>query len=356
VRHLRSTRPLCSSLMLVLAVTAAPTAAQQSKSYTLAGPSVAVYNLAGKVSIESGSGPATTVEVSAAGADAAKLTVETGPQRSRQALRVIYPGDEIVYPVLGKGSSTEVRVNDDGTFDTDGHSGHSVRINGSGRGLEAHADLEIRMASGTRLDLHLAAGNVTVTDVNGALQVSTGSGDVTANGVKGSLDVETGSGDVVAEGITGDLTVETGSGDVRLHQQAGDRVKIETGSGDITSTGVEAGQLSLETGSGDIAIDRASAKGASLDAGSGDITVAFGRGLETLKVETGSGDVVLTLPPDYAGRLEVDTGNQDDIEVDFPIQLVRKDDSTLRAQIGSGTGTISIETGSGSVKLSKATK
>lgn len=352
----RSTRSSCPSLLFALALTAGPVAAQQPKSYTLAGPSAAVYNLAGRVTIESGTGTATAVEVSPAGADAARLTVETGPQRSRQTLRVIYPGDRIVYPILGRDSRTEVRVNDDGTFDNDWHSGHSVEIRGSGTGLEAHADLKIRMASGTRLDLHLATGNVTVTNVNGALQVSTGSGDVTANGVKGSFDVETGSGDVVAEAITGDLTAETGSGDVRLGQQAGDRVKIETGSGDITSTGVEAAELTLETGSGDIALDHASSKGVRLDAGSGDITATFASGLATLKVETGSGDVHLTLPRDYAGTLDVDTGNQDDIVVDFPIQLVRKDDSALRAQVGSGPGMISIETGSGSVKLSMATK
>ena len=88
---------------------------------------------------------------------------------------MIYPGTQIVYPALGRGSNTEVRVNDDGTFDTDGHSGHSVEIRGSGTGLEAHADLTIMMAAGTQLDVHLAAGDVTVTNVSGTLQVATGS-------------------------------------------------------------------------------------------------------------------------------------------------------------------------------------
>lgn len=356
MRQPRPTRLPRRLLLAVLVVAAVPLAAQQPKSYSLTGPSVAVYNLAGRLTVEAGSGSATVVEVSPAGADAAKLTVETGPQRSRQALKVIYPGTRIVYPALGRGSSTEVRVNDDGTFDTDWHSGHSVEIRGSGTGLEAHADLKVRMASGAQLDVHLAAGDVTVTNVNGALQVATGTGDVTANGVKGSLDVETGSGNVTAEGIAGDLKVETGSGDVRLRQQAGERVKIETGSGDITSTGVEGGQLDLETGSGDITLDQASARSGSLNAGSGDITAAFAPGLTMLKVETGSGDVQLTLPADYTGVLDVETGSQDDIVVDFPIQLVRKDESMLRARIGSGTGSISIDTGSGSVKLSMASK
>jgi hypothetical protein len=356
VSRFRQARSTCPVLFLSFAAMAGTAAAQQPKSYTLSGPSAAVYNLAGRLTIEPGSGSATTVEVTPVGADAGKLTIETGPQRNRQALRVIYPDDRIIYPALGRGSSTDVRVNDDGTFDTDWHSGHSVEIRGSGSGLEAHADLKIRMAAGSRLDVHLAAGDVTVTNANGNLQVSTGSGDVTASGVKGSFEVETGSGNVTAEGISGDLTAETGSGDVRLAQQAGDRVKIETGSGNITSTGVEATRLELETGSGDIQLDRASTQGGSLDTGSGDITATFAPGLTSLKVETGSGDVRLTLPSDYSGLLDVETGNQDDIVVDFPFQLVRKDESSVRGKIGNGTGSISIETGSGGVRLSLAAK
>jgi DUF4097 and DUF4098 domain-containing protein YvlB len=111
--------------------------------------------------------------------------------------------------------------------------------------------------------------------------------------------------------------------------------------------------MKLDTGSGDIRIDGSSSRSLSLDTGSGTVVAALTGKLETLRVETGSGDVRLTLPADFAGSLDVDSSNDDNIDVDFPIQLVRKGDGELRAKIGEGTGSVRIETGSGGVRLSK---
>src|SRR5690606_1130224 len=104
---------LTGPLLLALAI---PLAAQQPSRHSLAGQSVALYTRAGNVSVEAGSGSAVTAEVTPRGADAARLRVETGPIRDRQTLRVIYPGNEIVYAPLGRRSRTEIQVRDDGTF------------------------------------------------------------------------------------------------------------------------------------------------------------------------------------------------------------------------------------------------
>ncbi len=352
------TRPssLRRTLVIAAALTFPLTAfAQTAKSYSLSGNRVAVYNLAGKASVVAGSGSATVVEVTPQGADAAKLTVATGTRGSRQALRVVYPDDDIVYPVLGRNSSSDVRVDDDGYFDDDNHDhyGHRVTIRGSGSGLEAHADLKVKVAPGTSVDLHLATGDVTVTEVNGSIMVSTGAGDVTAAGVKGDLDVDTGSGNVTAERVTGELHIDTGSGNVEARQQSGGRIDIDTGSGDVTLSGAAADELKVDTGSGEIRIDGAASRRLTLETGSGNVAATLTGKLETISVETGSGDVRLTLPTDFAGRLDVESSSDDGIDVDFPIQLVRKDDGELHAKIGDGTGEIRIETGSGRVKLGR---
>ena len=60
---------------LLILPTAAP--AQQGERYTLDGEEVAVYNLAGTLTVEPGTG-AVSVEVARGGADAAKLRVERG--------------------------------------------------------------------------------------------------------------------------------------------------------------------------------------------------------------------------------------------------------------------------------------
>ena len=52
-------------------------AAQQAERYTLDGDDIAIYNLAGALTVEPGTG-GVTVEVTRGGADAARLRVERG--------------------------------------------------------------------------------------------------------------------------------------------------------------------------------------------------------------------------------------------------------------------------------------
>ena len=334
--------PLCTDLQA------------QTKSYPLSGSRVAVYNLAGKLSVEAGSGSTTTVEVSQLGSDAGKLSVVTGERGNRQALRVVYPSDRIVYPVLGRHSESDVQVDDDGFFDSDrGGRGHRVEITGSGSGLEAHADIKVKLASGTSVDVHLACGDVTVTDVNGDIMVSTGSGDVDASGVKGDLDIDTGSGNVTAEKVSGPLKIDTGSGDVKIRGQNGGSLKIDTGSGNITADDATADHIKMDTGSGDIELNGATAPDASFDTGSGNVTAHFSGKLDRVSVETGSGDVNVTIPADFSGTLDLESSNDDGIDIGFPVQLVRKDEGELRAKVGTGSGEIRVETGSGSVKIDR---
>ena len=85
-------------------------AAQQPERRTLAGSHVAIYNLAGVMRLERGTGSDVVVELTRGGPDAGKLLIATGPLRGRETLRVLYPDDEIVYRELGRGSNTTLRV------------------------------------------------------------------------------------------------------------------------------------------------------------------------------------------------------------------------------------------------------
>src|SRR5213076_2387321 len=121
-------------------------------------------------------GSAVVVELSRSGRDLDKLRVETGPVRGRETLRVIYPDDAIVYHELDFDGNTMLDVADDATFnDREGHrrigAGHRVRISGSGRGLDAHADLRVALPAGKRVAVYLAVGRVFVSNVDGDLQV-----------------------------------------------------------------------------------------------------------------------------------------------------------------------------------------
>ena len=338
-------RPLVPLLLLPLI--AAPLAGQNNR-YTLSGRDVAIYNLAGTMRVEAGTGSAVVVEVTRGGGDGSKLEVQTGPISGRETLRIIYPSDRIVYPALGRHSQSQLRVRDDGTFE--GHSGRDVRISGDGSGLEAFADLRILVPAGQRIAINLAAGRVTASNVNGHLGIDASSSTVETSGTKGSLSIDVGSGDVKVTGAEGDLSVDTGSGNVTLSDLRAGEVGIDTGSGDVTATTLGSRTLKVDTGSGNVTLSGVTTEDADIETGSGNIRLDLNGALRSFHGETGSGDVTIRAPASLSAALDIETSSGE-IESDFAVAVMRREEDHLVGRIGAGTGRISVDTGSGSVRL-----
>ena len=109
------------TLALALLTLAPSLTAQQAERYTLEGDDIAIYNLAGALTVEPGSG-SVAVELTRGGSDAGRLQVERGELRGRETLRVVYPTQDLAYAGLESGSSTTLKVREDGTFgDSDHH-------------------------------------------------------------------------------------------------------------------------------------------------------------------------------------------------------------------------------------------
>jgi lia operon protein LiaG len=346
--------PTLALSCLLLLPTTAP--AQQGERYTLNGNEVAIYNLAGSLTVEPGTG-AVSVNLVRGGPDAAKLRVDQGEVNGTETLRVVYPSESIVYSGLDRGSSTTLRVRDDGTFrDGDWHEGHrgrKVRVSGQGTGLRAHADLKVRMPVGQRLSVYLAVGTVSVTNVNGELTVDAHSAPVTASRTKGALLIDVGSGPVHVTGAEGSLNVHTGSGPVEVSGFRGDELSIDTGSGGVTGSELQASEIQIETGSGDIRLTAVTSPVLTLETGSGSVGADLHGPVRELAVETGSGDVSLRAPASLAAAVEIETASGG-IETDFPLQVTRHSRDHVVGQIGNGTGRVAIETGSGNVRLLKS--
>ena len=356
-------------LSFTFALAATVLAAQQAERFELAGPAVAIYNLAGAVTVEPGRGPV-VVQVTRGGTDAARLTVERGEIEDRETLRVRYPGDRVTYDGLERGSSTELRVREDGTFgdgdydDDDDHGrdrehrrhdrdeGRRVRITGASGGLAAHADLRVQVPAGGEVAIYLAVGKVSVSNVEGRLRVDAQSAPITATGAKGELTLDVGSGSVNASGIEGVLVVDTGSGPVEVSRFRGTELTVDTGSGEVTASEIQADRLVVETGSGDIRLAMATSPDVVLETGSGSVTADLRSAPAELKVETGSGNIGVTAPGSLDAEVEIETSSGD-IETDYPLQVTRHARDHLVGRIGDGKGRISIETGSGDVRLMK---
>lgn len=348
-----------NGLMRVVAVTGALSVAASASAqerFAVGGDDVAIYNLAGAVTVTGGQGGDVTVEVTRGGRDAQRLDVQIGEVRGRQALRVIYPSDRITYDPGRWGGNTTITVNPDGTWGGDRSSWFSradrVRISSRGNGLDAHADLRVTVPEGQRVAIYLAVGQITASNVNGRVVLDTHSGGVEARDMTGYLSIDTGSGAVAVHGMDGDLEVDTGSGGVRVSDITAQDIGIDTGSGGVEGDDLTARRINIDTGSGSIELRRSSARDIRLDTGSGSVTADLTTDLDRLVVDTGSGSVTIRVPAELSARLAIETGSGG-INTDFPVMITRRARDELHGTIGDGRGTIEIDTGSGSVRLLK---
>lgn len=345
--------PRAASLIAVgLALTvSAPASVEGQEVHRISGTEVAIYNLAGHVEVVPGSGSEVVVRVNRGGRDASRLQIETGPVGGRGTLRVIYPSDEIVYPEMGRGSNTNLRVRSDGTFSDGGRGdGDRVSLRGSGNGLQAWADLVVEVPTGRNMEVYLAVGQAEARGVRGDLRVDTGSGSVNVSDITGALVVDTGSGSVDVRDVRGDVLVDTGSGRIDAARIVGDDVELDAGSGRIVVDGVEARRLRVDTGSGGIRVTGVRSPDVEIDTGSGSIEVELLADIERFVVDTGSGSVTLRVPNGFGAEVELDTGSGR-IEVELPMEVRSARRDHVSGRIGDGGGRLSVDTGSGGIEI-----
>jgi DUF4097 and DUF4098 domain-containing protein YvlB len=110
------------------------------------------------------------------------------------------------------------------------------------------------------------------------------------------LSLETGSGNIKLTKASGDVVCDTGSGDVELSAVNCGDLKADTGSGNIVGSDITAEDFHLDTGSGDIRISSVHTSRASLDTGSGSVDLGLATDIESLAVDTGSGNITVRVP------------------------------------------------------------
>ena len=343
--------------MLALAgaavLVAASAESQEPRRVALSGDRVAVYNLAGEIQVRGGGSGAVTVEVRPQGPDAGSLRVETGQVRGRDALRVIYPSDRIVFRDRGEGHRTTMRVREDGTWGGGGRGGREVSIRGSGSGLEAHALVIVTVPEGREVAVYLGAGDVNATGVSANLFVDVAAAGVTVDRHRGSLDVDAGSGAVSVSEVTGEVRLDTGSGAVSVRGIRGPSLDLDTGSGRVTGDAITVDALRVDTGSGRLDLSAVRAPRVLLDTGSGGVRLELLQDVSDLTIDTGSGGVTLAVPADLGAEIEIETGSGG-IDLDVPISATEMKRDYLRGVIGDGQGRIRIDTGSGGVRIVRA--
>lgn len=142
--------------------------------YSLPGRQVAIYDLAGNVTVEPSSGNDVVVEVTRTGRDGSRLRVEQDVMADWHTLRVVFPSNRVVF--RGPGARRRIDVGEDGRFGDrkllPSGARRRVEVVAGGTGLEAQANLIVRVPAGCTVALYLAAGSADVTRVNADVRVS----------------------------------------------------------------------------------------------------------------------------------------------------------------------------------------
>jgi len=299
--------------------------------------------------------------VTTRGADGAKLRVAVDECRGATRMRVVYPSNKIVDPDMGRFDHSETTL--------DGCCGpERIRFTPPGDGLDARADLVIRVPKGQNVHLGLGAGSMTAESIDGALSIDTaratvhvkgmagslaidsGSGGATVERFTGSLAIDSGSGGVTIDGLDGKFALDSGSGGVTLNRIRGDKIAIDSGSGPIKGDDIVAATVVIDSGSGGIDLANLHAKEIVFDNGSGGVRADLANSPSSLRIDSGSGGVWISAPSDLDAKLQISCSKRN-LRLDLPVTASVISNDYFEGQAGNGHGLIVIETGSGGVTL-----
>lgn len=181
-------------------------------------------------------------------------------------------------------------------------------------------DIVVR-GTGSEVEAHSVSGEITVEDANGVVELESVSGDIMLTKASGRLDLSTVSGEMDLTDVSGDLDAGSVSGNITARRSRLRAFRGGTVSGDVSYDGSFASD--------------------------GDY-----------RINTHSGDVMLTIPSNGSASLELETWSGN-IASDFPLTLqpgqdVGRRNRRMQFDIGTGGGRISAETFSGNITIRRA--
>src|SRR5207248_2881921 len=137
--------------------------------------------------------------------------------------------------------------------------------------------------------------------------------------------------------------------DLHVTVPTGKNVALYLGVGKAFVTNVE-GVIRVSVVSADVSADRTRGT-LRVSTGSGDVDLRDGAG--DVSLETGSGDITVKVPPALGAQVDLDTGSGDIDLGGLTLQVRRLEHDHITGTMGDGSGRLSVETGSGNVKLQK---
>jgi hypothetical protein len=196
--------------------------------------------------------------------------------------------------------------------------------------------IEVRMPQNADFNAHTGDGSVEASAINGNITVETGDGSIHANTLTGTIDLHTHDGSINVDTLKGDIRLRTGDGSIEGRELDG-KLDADSGDGHVRVAG-RFDSLLIHTGDG--SVDTHVMPGSKM-AGSWNI-------------RTGDGSVDLALPGDFQANIDASTGDGH-ISVGLPVTVEGTfSNSQLHGKMNGGGQSLTVHTGDGSIRLSKA--
>lgn len=216
----------------------------------------------------------------------------------------------------------------------------------------AAGDVEVGYAGSARIKSF--GGNLTIKDTKGAIYAETGAnGQVSLGTVGGNLTAISFGGRVAVQKVGGDAEVKTANGDVEIQEVGGD-LAAQTSGGTVRVATVR-GKVVARTTTGDVKLDWV-AGAIEASTMSGGINAVLIRQPQTdCHLETGTGDIELSLTNSVAVDLRA-KGIGGRVIVELPMTDVSSNErraGAMRGKINGGGPTIDLRAEGGAVRVKK---
>ena len=196
--------------------------------------------------------------------------------------------------------------------------------------------IEVQMPRDGDVDAHTGDGSVNASAINGNVSVNTGDGSIKASSLTGTIVLHTNDGSINADTLKGDLRIHTGDGSIEARDLDG-KLDADTGDGHMRIGG-RFDALNIRTGDGSV----------------NTLVLPGSKMSSSWSIRTGDGSVDLSLPGDFQANIDASTGDGH-ISVGLPVTVEGTfSNSQLHGKMNGGGQPLTIHTGDGSIRLSKA--
>ena len=223
---------------------------------------------------------------------------------------------------------------DEGTLDIR-QSGGAVHLSAKGEwGEPLYAEFEITVPRGLALEITGVSLEVSVEGAAGDVSVSTVEGDISLDGGSGNVALSSVDGMVIVSGASGNIAVNAVEGDISVTGSSG-AMAVTAVDGDVTLEGITSENVSVNAVDGDLTYEGTIADG--------------GRYV----LSTHDGDLYVTIPDGANARISVHTFSGD-LDTDFAVELEgdfgRKQ---ISFTVGTGKALIELSAFDGTISLKK---